>query len=285
MSESKNVRGTAFVIAEFRGEENEETAPLYTDKIVRLFLNDETRRVADEIAQTFPPAKEMIKLRTRYFDDVLSNQIGLGYKQVVILGSGLDTRAARKNAEGVSYFEIDDGATLQLKEESLKKNKITATVRYIPGDYVKDNLVSLLIQNHFNFEIPTYFLWEGNTTLLAKEDVIFVLKQIRNNVKEFRLSLDYMSNKVISRTTGYQDINDYIDKYESLYTPWVTGFDNIEPLAKELGFKVIENFSTAELYKVYRPNRTLESNLFKFYFVCTLESLSKRNNRTIQQNN
>jgi hypothetical protein len=94
-----------------------------------------------------------------------------------------------------------------------------------------------------------------------------------------------MSNKVISRTTGYQDINDYIDKYESLYTPWVTGFDNIEPLAKELGFKVIENFSTAELYKVYRPNRTLESNLFKFYFVCTLESLSKRNNRTIQQNN
>jgi len=273
MSEQRNVSGTAFVIAEFRAEESEETAPLYNDDIVKLFLNNETKRVADEIAQTFPLAKEMIKLRTKYFDDVLSNQILLGSKQVVILGSGLDTRAVRKSAEGVTYFEIDDGATLQLKEESLNENQIPENVRYIPGDYVKDDLVLLLRQKHFNFELPTYFLWEGNTTLLPKEDVIFVVKQIRDNVKSFRLSFDYMSDKVISRTTGYQDINDYIDKYESLYVPWITGFETIEPLAKELGLNVIENFSMAELHEKYRPNRSLESNLFKFYFVCTLENL------------
>jgi hypothetical protein len=78
---------------------------------------------------------------------------------------------------------------------------------------------------------------------------------------------------VISRTTGYQDINDYIDKYESLYAPWISGFENIEPLAKSLGLKVIENFSTADLHNKYRPKRFLESNIFKFYFVCTLEKL------------
>ncbi len=273
MSESKNVSGTAFVIAEFRAEEGEETAPLYTDNVVKLFLNNETKKVADEIAQNSPLAKEMVKLRTKYFDDVLSNQILLGCKQVVILASGLDTRAVRQHAEGVTYFEIDNGATLKLKEEILKKNKIPANVRYIPGDYVKDNLVSLLKHNHFNFESSTYFLWEGNTTLIPKDDVIFVLKQIRDNIKNFRLSFDYMSDKVISRTTGYQDINDYIDKYESLYVPWLTGFETIEPLAKKLGLKVIENFSTAELHQKYRPNRSLQSNLFKFYFVCTLENL------------
>jgi O-methyltransferase involved in polyketide biosynthesis len=138
---------------------------------------------------------------------------------------------------------------------------------------VKDDLVALLTQNQFNLEKPTYFLWEGNTTLLSKEDITFVLKQIRNNVNNFRLSFDYMSDKVISRTTGYQDINDYIDKYESLYAPWISGFENIEPLAKSLGLKVIENFSTADLHNKYRPNRFLESNIFKFYFVCTLEKL------------
>ncbi len=273
MSERTNVSGTAFVIAEFRAEESEETTPLYNDDIVKIFLNNETKRVADEIAQTFPLAKEMIKLRTKYFDDVLSNQILLGSKQIVILGSGLDTRAVRKSAEGVTYFEIDAESTFKLKEENLKNNKITANVRYIPGDYVKDDLVSLLRQDHFNFEIPTYFLWEGNTTLIPQEDVIFVLEQIRSNVKNFRVSFDYMSDKVISRTTGYQDINDYIDKYESMYVPWITGFENIEPLANDLGLKVIESFSTAELHKKYRPNRSLESNLFKFYFVCTLENL------------
>jgi methyltransferase (TIGR00027 family) len=273
MSERKNISGTAFVIAELRAEENEEKIPLYTDNIVKIFLNNETKKVADEIAQNSPHAKEMIKLRTKYFDDVLSNQILQGCKQVVILGSGLDTRAARQNSEGVTYFEIDNEDTLKLKEETFEKNTIQANVYYIPGDYVKDNLVSLLRHNYFNFDSPTYLLWEGNTTLIPKDDVIFVLKEIRDNIKKFKLSFDYMSDKVISRTTGYQDINDYIDKYEKLYVPWITGFDNIEPLAKELGLKVNENLSTAELHEKYRPNRTLESNLLKFYFVCTLENL------------
>ncbi|MEG4802095.1 hypothetical protein QUB63_20155 [Microcoleus sp. ARI1-B5] len=86
------------------------------------------------------------------------------------------------------------------------------------------------------------------------------------------MSIDYMSEKVILRTTGYQDINDYIDKYESMYAPWITGFDQIATLTDELNLKLIENFSTADLHAQYRPLRSLESNLFKFYFVCTLEN-------------
>jgi methyltransferase (TIGR00027 family) len=269
---TNNVTGTAFVVAELRAEENEETVPLYTDNIVKIWLNEETKRIASEIARNSPAAKEMIKLRTKYFDDVLSNQILAGCKQVVILGSGLDTRAARMNGEGVDYWEIDDRATLQLKAETFKANKIQANVRYIPGDYVQDNLIALLKQSEFDFDRPTYFLWEGNTTLLAKKDVIFVLEQIRDNVQSFKLSFDYMSEQVIARTTGYQDINDYIDKYESMYTPWITGFENIETLADELKLKIIDNFSTAQLHQQYRPHRSLESNLFKFYFVCTLEN-------------
>lgn len=269
---SNNLTGTAFVVAEFRAEENEETAPLYTDNVVKIWLNEETKRIASEIAQNSPAAKEMIKLRTKYFDDVLSNQILAGCKQVVILGSGLDTRAARMNGEGVDYWEIDDRATLQLKESTFKANKIKANVRYIPGDYVKDDLISLLRQSELDFDRPTYFLWEGNTTLLAKKDVIFVLEQIRDSLRNFRLSFDYMSEKVIARTTGDRELNDYIDKYESMYAPWITGFENIETLAEEMDFKLIENFSTAELHKQYRPRRLLESNIFNFYFVCTLEN-------------
>lgn len=270
---NQNITKTAFVVAEFRAEENEETAPLYTDNVVKIWLNDQTRKIASEIAQNSPAAKEMIKLRTKYFDDVLSNQILAGCKQVVILGSGLDTRAARMNGEGVDYWEIDDRNLLELKAESLKAHKVNPSVRYIPGDYVQDGLIGLLRQNQFDFEQPTYFLWEGNTTLLAKKDVIFILEQIRDNLQSFKLSFDYMSEQVIARTTGYQDINDYIDKYESMYTPWITGFENIETLANDLNLKIIDNFSTAELHQQYRPQRSLEFNLLKFYFVCTLEGI------------
>ncbi|MEG4575099.1 SAM-dependent methyltransferase [Microcoleus sp. N3A4] len=269
---TNNVTGTAFIVAELRAEENAEPNPLYTDNVVKIWLNEETKKTASEITQNSPAAKEMVKLRTKYFDDVLSNQILGGCKQIVILGSGLDTRAARINGEGVLYFEIDDPATLQLKAKTLKANKISANVRYIPGDYIKDGLISLLKQSEVDFERATYFLWEGNTTLLAKKDVIFVLEQIRDNFQNFRLSFDYMSEQVILRTTGYQDINDYIDKYESMYAPWITGFENIETLAEDVNLKIIDRFSTAELHQQYRPQLSLESNLFKFYFVCTLEN-------------
>ena len=77
MSDNNNVSGTAFIIAEFRAEENEEIQPLYIDNIVKLFLNEKTKKSSEYVTQNFPLAKEMVKLRTKYFDDVLSNQISL----------------------------------------------------------------------------------------------------------------------------------------------------------------------------------------------------------------
>lgn len=273
MSTAKNITGTAFIIAEFRVEENDALTPLYTDLVAHHFLNAETRKIAQEIAQDSPAAKEMVKLRTKYFDDVLLAQIAQGCQQVVILGSGLDTRAVRIKGQGVNYFEIDDPATLQFKEQCLTEHHYQANVCYLPGDYVKDDLIKLLLNSAFDFEKRTYFLWEGNTTLLQKEAVIDILKKIRDCVQNFCLSFDYMSEKVISRTTGHPDLNDYIDQYERKYAPWITGFDNIADFVESLHLKLIDNFSTAELHQKYRPNASLNSNLFQFYSVCTLENL------------
>ena len=46
MSEIKNVSGTAFIIAEFRAEENAAPEPLYRDEIVKLFLDRNSEQVA-----------------------------------------------------------------------------------------------------------------------------------------------------------------------------------------------------------------------------------------------
>jgi methyltransferase (TIGR00027 family) len=270
--ELQNVSGTAFIIAEFRAEENEAVTPLYRDEIVRLFLNDRTKAIAERVAQTFPAAKEMVKVRTKYFDDVLLQQISQGCQQVVILGAGLDTRAVRQQVEGVNYFEIDCETTLQFKQECLSANRVSANVTYIPGDYVKDNLIDLLSCNNFDFELPTYFIWEGNITYLNKREIISILDTIRDRVKEFTLSFDYLSDRVIHRTTGHTDINDYINELEKIGAPWHSGFKNMENFLRSLGFEPIENLSTAELYEQYYQDRSLPSELLQFYFVCTFSS-------------
>ncbi len=71
MPEVKNVSGTAFVVAEFRAEENDEAYPLYRDSIVELFLNEQTRQAAGRVAASFPHVKDMVKIRTKYLDDTL----------------------------------------------------------------------------------------------------------------------------------------------------------------------------------------------------------------------
>jgi len=55
MTEIQDVTGTAFIVAEYRAQENSKQDPLYRDPIVPLFLSKRTRQAADRIAADFPP--------------------------------------------------------------------------------------------------------------------------------------------------------------------------------------------------------------------------------------
>jgi methyltransferase (TIGR00027 family) len=268
--EVKNVSGTAFVVAEFRAEENDETSPLYRDSIVELFLNEQTKHAARSIAASFPPVRDLVKIRTKYFDDMLEKQIQSGFQQVVILGAGLDTRAVRKPAPGVTYFEIDDRATLKWKRACYEINGIQADLKFIPGNYVTDGLIDLLKENNFNFNLPTYFIWEGNTMYLPLEATKHVMTQLRKYLRKFQVSFDYMSDAVISKTTGDHGITKLVESFANMGAPWLSGIRDLRALADDMNLRVIENFKTAELCQSYWPARPLGSPIFNFYSVCTL---------------
>src|SRR5262245_17390815 len=137
MSTIQDVSGTAFVVAEYRAEENREPTPIYRDPVVELFLSDASRRAAERISSRAPAVKDMVKTRTRYFDDMLDAQIAAGIGQVVILGAGLDTRAVSKRSRGVRYFEIDDPTTMELKRLCYANVRNDAGVTLIPGEYIQ----------------------------------------------------------------------------------------------------------------------------------------------------
>jgi methyltransferase (TIGR00027 family) len=271
MTEITNVTGTAFVVAEYRDEENRAARPLYRDNVVSLFLSPESRRAADRAAAGFPLVKELVKLRTRYFDDMLERQIALGCRQVVLLGAGLDTRAVRKSSVGVTYFEIDDAATLKLKHARLAEHGIRGDTRFIAGNYVSDGLMTLLLTHGFDPELPTYLIWEGNTMYLPLACDEAILRELGANMKRFRLSFDYFAEAMIAKRTGVPGLTRMTTNFESMNAPWITGFDDIEALAGEAGLRVIENVTTAELHRIYRP-QTPDPAFGPFYSICTLAS-------------
>jgi len=272
MSRIKDVSGTAFVVAEFRAEENRAAAPLYLDSVVELFLTEDSRDAAGRVAASFPHVKDMVRIRTKYFDDTLEKYLLSQVGQVVILGAGLDTRAARKQTAGVTYFEIDDPATLMLKQTCYDRHGIDVNVTFIPGNYVTDGVIRLLTQNGFDPDVPTYFIWEGNTMYLPLKSVEHILTELRRSVRRFRLSCDYLAEAVIAKTTGDAGITRLVESFAKMGAPWLSGIGDIESLARALNLKVVDNFKTSQLAQTYGFGRPMPSPIFDFYSVCTLGS-------------
>jgi methyltransferase (TIGR00027 family) len=270
MATIRNVSGTAFVVAEFRAEENRAVTPLYQDAVVGLFLGEESRYAAGLVADRFPLVKDMVKLRTRYFDDTLDKHLRSDFRQVVILGAGLDTRAVRKQTDGVAYFEIDDPATLALKQTCYEQEGIDADVTFIPGNYVTDGLINLLKQSDFDFDVPTYLIWEGNTMYLPLDAVTHTIAELKRHVRRFRLSFDYLAEVVISKTTGDAGVTSLVESFEAMGAPWLSGIRDIQSLAREMSLDLVENFKTGELCETYRFGRPATSPIFEYYSVCTL---------------
>jgi methyltransferase (TIGR00027 family) len=270
MARIENVTGTAFVVAQLRAEENAAPAPLYHDGVVGLFLSEESKQVARRVTAGFPPARDLIRIRTRYFYDLLDRHLQSQCRQVVVLGAGLDTRAVRKGSPGVTYFEIDDAFTLKMKQACYDHHGFKVDVKFIPGNYVTDGLIDLLAQNDFDFELPTYVIWEGNTMYLPLECLKQTLAGLRNAVGRFQLSFDYMAEEVVAMTTGDPGISSFVEGFANMGAPWVSGICDVHTLAGEMGLTVIENFTMSELHRAYGLSRPIASPIYHLYSVCTL---------------
>jgi methyltransferase (TIGR00027 family) len=272
ISEVREVTGTAFVVAEFRVRENAEPHPLYRDDVVPIFLDARTRAAADRIGADFPAAEHMPRLRTRYYDDRLGEQIARGCRQVAILGSGLDTRAVRKASPNVSYFEIEDERTIALKKARYAANGITQPMTLIPGDYVASGVIRMLAAHGFDPSLPSFFIWEGNTMYLTKDAVMTVLRDLNGAVDRFAISFDYMDEAVVGMTTGEAGATAFVERFAAMGAPWTFGLHDLPALAAEAGLAVADATTVGDLFRTYWPDRTMRSAIYDHYGICTLQS-------------
>jgi methyltransferase (TIGR00027 family) len=271
MTAIKHVTGTAFIVAEYRARENEEAHPLYVDRVVPIFLDARTRAAADAISAGFPATEKLPRLRTRYFDDRLDEQLGSGCRQVVIPGSGLDTRAVRKRSPGVAYFEIDDANTLNLKQARYAENGIDAPVAFIPDNYVAAGVLPLLESNGFDAGLPSFFIWEGNTMYLTRPAVMKVLADLKERVRQFAISFDYMDEAVVARTTGELQTTTFVERFAAMGAPWHFGLDDLDALADEAAMTIADAVTVGGLHRTYWPDRPLDSIVYDHYSLCTLK--------------
>src|SRR6202008_851849 len=110
-------------------------------------------------------------LPTKYFDDSFINATGTGVRQVVILASGLDSRAYRLPwPDGTVVYEIHQPQVIEFKTSTLAGigAEPTATRRTVPIDLRQDWPTALKAAG-LDMATPTAWLAEGLLIYLPPE--------------------------------------------------------------------------------------------------------------------
>jgi methyltransferase (TIGR00027 family) len=119
-------------------------------------------------------------IRTRYFDDYLTDATAAGCTQVVLLAAGLDTRAFRLDwPDGTRLYEVDLPDLLEVKERVLAD--VGAASRcdrmVVPADLTTDWLRALTASG-FDAAVPTAWLVEGLLVYLTPDDAARLLTTV-----------------------------------------------------------------------------------------------------------
>src|SRR5437763_3854854 len=186
---------TAEIVAFFRALESVRPADrrLFEDPFAARFLRPWLRIVVRgsvlpiigplllrSIDRRWPGARSSAIARTRLIDDWLHESIAGGAGQVLILGSGFDSRAWRLPAlRRVAVFEIDHPATSAEKRRRLAAIGAAPTnVSFVAADFERDTLAETMKRSSFDPAKPAVVIWEGVTNYLTAEAVDETLRWI-----------------------------------------------------------------------------------------------------------
>ncbi|GAB3472527.1 SAM-dependent methyltransferase [Actinophytocola sediminis] len=166
MAKLNAIGGTALRVAALRAAETRRPDHLVADPHAERFLaaaGDSTggsgqHGLGDEFVAVM---SQQVAVRTRFLDDALLAATAAGCRQVVLVASGVDSRAHRLAwPAGVELFDLDQPAVLEFKDQVLDPASARCTRHPVGVDLRTDWPVPLRAAG-FRPERPTAWLTEG----------------------------------------------------------------------------------------------------------------------------
>lgn len=251
------------------------TQHLFKDEYMRLFLSKTGKEM---FSQSFNASQEFAILpaiRHKYMSQTLSRhakKYANSTTQVIILGSGFDTRPVRKRKYvNIRFFEVDMPEMLDKKAAIYKANNIDPNAVYIRMNYVTEDLIEGLKRADVQFDMPTHFIWEGNLVYLQNETRDQIMRILKSHFTNATLSFDYIYLPVIeAKKSEYQFHDQFKEEMAKKGIQLVGGIADIKTFVNAHKVTLIENYSVFELLQKYRPNEKLNT-FFHEVSLCTLK--------------
>jgi methyltransferase (TIGR00027 family) len=209
-----SVGSTAVMVAASRAAETERDNPLIQDPYARLLVSgagtgiwesvldgdfvDKVAEVDTEAAAIFEHMNGYQAVRTHFFDAFFAAASEAGIRQIVILASGLDSRAYRLDwPSGTTVYEIDQPKVLEYKAATLTEHGVepVAARREVPMD-LRNDWPAALRDAGFDPAQPTAWLAEGLLMYLPADAQDRLFEQIT--------ALSAPGSRIAAETAGVQ---------------------------------------------------------------------------------
>src|SRR4051812_22106882 len=115
----REASSTALLMCAYRARATAAPKPLIVDPWARTLAGEEGERLARELDPVYAHMELWTAVRVAYIDAKVARHATGDVTQVILLGAGLDTRAARLSREGLRFFEVDHPETQADKRRRL----------------------------------------------------------------------------------------------------------------------------------------------------------------------
>lgn len=234
----EDVSDTAFWVAYYRSIESEKTNALFHDPLAKILTGEHGKQVSSSMKAFSKYAYWSVTIRTPLIDEFILKYINQGYKAVINLGAGLDTRPYRLSLpQETQWIEIDFPKIIALKNEKLK-NKIPNCKLERIGMDLSNQLERAQLFDELNSRIgPAIILTEGVIPYLDENAVASLANDIKSRSNFDLWITDYYSPKVYPRYQS-QKFKKSLGNSPFLFFPanWFSFFEHCGWTQKEMKY-------------------------------------------------
>ncbi len=239
------------MVCAYRARASRWQRPIFVDPWAAPLAGDEGEQLARQLDARFAPMETWLALRVAYLDRMVGLAAdALGVRQVVVLGAGYDTRAARLARAGVTFYEVDHPATQAAKRARLARlpGYPVDAARYVACDFEREDALERLASAGFALDAPALVLWEGVVPYLSEEAVRATATRLAGGLEpRSLLAFDFLGKKLVEGKSLNQ-----ADRHTRAYVgelgePLRFGTNDILPLLSECGFRWVRVHDFNEL--------------------------------------
>jgi methyltransferase (TIGR00027 family) len=251
MDQTTAASKTALMVCAYRARASKWKKPLFVDPWAEQLAGSEGEDIARRLDARFPPMETWLALRVAYLDHMVALAVDeLSIRQVVILGAGYDTRAARLPRAGVKFFEVDHPATQGSKRERLAKlDKYPAeAAQYVTCNFEREDPIERLAACGFATREPALVIWEGVVPYLTEGAIKTTATRIASGLDpRSLLAFDFVGKKFAAGDVKNDKDRETREYVGELGEPIRYGSDDMLPLLYECGFRWVRTLDFNEL--------------------------------------